>query len=55
MLTVSLRCLQPAHEPFRPVNYKALAQSIKTRRMHEEANLKLMKEGTLIKIAVVRY
>lgn len=38
--------VKAAHEPFRPLNYKALAQSIKTRRRHEEANLKMMKEGT---------
>lgn len=44
MLTMDLP-LQASHEPFRPLNYKALAESIKTRRRHEEANLKMMKEG----------
>ncbi|GAB9463047.1 hypothetical protein Gpo141_00000523 [Globisporangium polare] len=39
--------IEAAHEPFRPLNYKALAQSIKTRRRHEEANLKMMKEDNI--------
>jgi hypothetical protein len=36
---------QPAHQPFHPLNYKLLAESIKTRRKHEEANLKMLKQG----------
>uniref|UniRef100_K3W9Y8 Ubiquitin-like domain-containing protein n=1 Tax=Globisporangium ultimum (strain ATCC 200006 / CBS 805.95 / DAOM BR144) TaxID=431595 RepID=K3W9Y8_GLOUD len=39
--------IEAAHEPFRPLNYKALAQAIKTRRRHEEANLKMMKEDNI--------
>lgn len=38
--------LQPAHQPFHPLNYKLLAESIKNRRKHEEANLKMLKQGT---------
>lgn len=37
--------VQPAHQPFHPLNYKLLAESIKTRRKHEEANLKMLKQG----------
>lgn len=39
--------LEPAHEPFRPVNYKQLAEAIRTRRKHEDANLKMMKEDNI--------
>ncbi|TMW60319.1 hypothetical protein Poli38472_000361 [Pythium oligandrum] len=39
--------IEPTHEPFRPVNYKALAQSFSNRRKHEEANLKMMKEDNI--------
>ncbi|DBA03749.1 TPA: hypothetical protein N0F65_004166 [Lagenidium giganteum] len=39
--------IEAPHEPFRPVNYKVLAQSIKNRRRHEDANMKMMQEDNI--------
>ncbi|KAJ0402896.1 hypothetical protein ATCC90586_000485 [Pythium insidiosum] len=39
--------IEPTHEPFRPVNYKLLAQSIKSRRRHDEETMKMMREENI--------
>ena len=37
--------VQSAHEPFRGVNYKELARSIRFKRQHEEDNLRMLQQG----------
>ena len=37
--------LEVAQQPFHPLNYKVLAESIKNRRKHEEVNMQMLKEG----------
>ncbi|EQC32853.1 hypothetical protein SDRG_09388 [Saprolegnia diclina VS20] len=40
--------IETLHEPFRPVNYAVLADAIKQRHLHEQANLKMMQQdGTM--------
>lgn len=38
--------MQAKHEPFAPVNYKLLAQSIKNRHRHEQDHIKMLQQGT---------
>ncbi|KAE8912680.1 hypothetical protein PF005_g3465 [Phytophthora fragariae] len=40
--------IEAAHQPFHPLNYKLLAESIKTRRKHEDSNLQMLKEDNNI-------
>ncbi|KAG6622671.1 Ubiquitin domain [Phytophthora cinnamomi] len=39
--------IEAAHQPFHPLNYKLLAESIKTRRKHEDSNLQMLKEDNI--------
>ncbi|CAI5731985.1 unnamed protein product [Hyaloperonospora brassicae] len=39
--------MEVAHQPFHPLNYKVLAESIKNRRKHEEVNMQLLKEDNI--------
>jgi hypothetical protein len=40
--------IEAAHQPFHPLNYKLLAESIKTRRKHEASNMQMLKEDNNI-------
>ncbi|RLN90178.1 hypothetical protein BBJ28_00014399 [Nothophytophthora sp. Chile5] len=45
--------IEAAHQPFHPLNYKVLADSIKNRRKHEEANMQMLKEdGTVHRLGM---
>ncbi|GMF10616.1 unnamed protein product [Phytophthora lilii] len=39
--------IEAAHQPFHPLNYKLLAESVKTRRKHEDSNLQMLKEDNI--------
>ncbi|CAH0473731.1 unnamed protein product [Peronospora belbahrii] len=39
--------IEAAHQPFHPLNYKLLAENIKTRRKHEDANMQMLKEDNI--------
>ncbi|KAF1773419.1 Ubiquitin-related domain [Phytophthora cactorum] len=39
--------IEAAHQPFHPLNYKLLAESIKNRRKHEDNNMQMLKEDNI--------
>ncbi|POM77202.1 Hypothetical protein PHPALM_5446 [Phytophthora palmivora] len=39
--------IEAAHQPFHPLNYKLLAESIKNRRKHEDSNMQMLKEDNI--------
>ncbi|CAK5237608.1 unnamed protein product [Aphanomyces euteiches] len=44
--------IETLHEPFHGVNYELLADAIKQRRMHEQANVRMMQQGNSCKLKI---